>query len=293
MSDIRNIVVATDFSPGADAALEKAVQLAVLHGASLRLLHAFDVGAWHGLKGVFDAERLIASPPFDMRMRQRLSDLATDLSARNHLKVEANFSVGAAHSAVHAFVAAHAPSLVVMGSRSTPRMLGLGSTATKVLRAPGCPVLVVRGASGSRFETVLSGVDMREVSVRAARVAVQLFPDAHHHLLHAVDPTLELRLWMGQLDDEQIRLAHDSLYTTALQQIELLARELTVGAAHPVEADVVADAAARAILDRAVALSADCVVVGHHGEGSVAEHLLGSMAQQVLHHTLRDVLVVP
>lgn len=58
MTTIRSIVVATDFSPGATAALERAVQLAVAHGASLRLLHAFDVSAWHSLKGVFDPQRL-------------------------------------------------------------------------------------------------------------------------------------------------------------------------------------------------------------------------------------------
>lgn len=38
MTTIRSIVAATDFSPGSYAVVERAVQLAVAHGASLRLL---------------------------------------------------------------------------------------------------------------------------------------------------------------------------------------------------------------------------------------------------------------
>ena len=50
---------------------------------------------------------------------------------------------------------------------------------------------------------------------------------------------------------------------------------------------------ARAIVERAAALPADCVAIGHHGQSAVAEPPLGSLALHVLHHTLRDVLVVP
>ena len=42
MASIRNIVVATDFSKASVAAVERAAQLAVTHGARLCLLHAFD-----------------------------------------------------------------------------------------------------------------------------------------------------------------------------------------------------------------------------------------------------------
>ena len=45
MTAIRSYVAATDFSPGSNAALERAVSLAATHGASLRLLHGFAVAA--------------------------------------------------------------------------------------------------------------------------------------------------------------------------------------------------------------------------------------------------------
>lgn len=159
--------------------------------------------------------------------------------------------------------------------------------------APACPILVVRSTASRPYDKVLSAVDLRDGSVRAARAAINLFPTARHHLLHALDPTVGLALWMGDVDKNRIRLFHDSMYTEALRQLEQLAQELTRQAEHQVGAEVVGDVAAQAIVAHAAALPADCVVVGHHGEGTLAEHVLGSMAQQVLHHTLRDVLVVP
>ena len=293
MTTIRSIVAATDFSPGSHAVVERAVQLAVAHGASLRLLHAFDVSAWHSLRGVFDAQRLTMGPPPDVRLKQRLSDLAESLATRSGLKVEARFSIGSAHSAINMYATDHAPSLVVLGSRAESAMPGLGSTASKVLRSPACPMLIVRSTEPRPYDKVLSAVDMRDGSVRAARAAISLFPAARHHLLHAVDPALELALWMGDVDKQQVRLLHDSMYTQALRQLEQLAQELTRQAEHQVGAEVVGDVAAQAIVAYAAALPADCVAVGHHGEGTLAERVLGNMAQHVLHHTLGDVLVVP
>lgn len=290
MTMIRTIVAATDFSPGSHAAVERAMQPAEAHGASRRLLHAFDVSAWHSLKGVFDPQRLTMGPPPDLRMQRPLSDLA---ATRTGLEVEARFSIGSAHSAINVYVTPHAPSLVVLGSCAEPAMPGLGSTALKVLRSPACPMLIVRSTKSRPCDKVLSAVDMRDGSVRAARAAIRLFPAAHHHLLHAVDPTLELALWMGDVAKEQIRLLHDSMYTEAVRQLDRLAQELTKAAVYPVAAEVVDDVPARAIALRAAALPADCMAVGRHGEGTVAERVFGNMAQQVLHHALRDVLVMP
>lgn len=45
MTAIRSYAAATDFSPGSNAAVERAVPLAATHGASLRLLHALAVAA--------------------------------------------------------------------------------------------------------------------------------------------------------------------------------------------------------------------------------------------------------
>lgn len=294
MTIIHSIAAATDFSPGSNAAVERAVQLAVAHRASLRLLHAFDVSVGHSVKGIFDPQRLTRNAPPDVLMRQHLTDLAAALALQTGLRVETGFSVGKAESAINAYVGAHPVALVVIGSRAEPAMAGLGSTASKIVHSLTCPVLIVRSSSTRPYEKILMAVDLHDGSERVAAGALTLFPTAQHHLLHAVDPELERLLGKSAVAKDQAGAQHESVHVLAVRQLEKLARELTARFRHQVAAEVVDDVPSRAIVERAAALHADCVAVGHlHGPGAGSEPMLGSMAQHVLQHTLRDVLVVP
>jgi nucleotide-binding universal stress UspA family protein len=292
MTPIQSILAATDFSTGSLAAVERAAQLAQTHGASLRLLHAFDVSAWHSLRGVFDALRLTVEPPPDVRVKQQLTDLAATLAVRTGCDVQARFSIGDPETAINAFAKAHTPSLIVLGSRAEPAQLGLGSTVSKVLRAPVCPVLVVRWTNSQPYDKVLSAVDMRQGSVWAAQTAISLFPASHHYWLHAFSQ--HLSAWASSSHtDGQTNQILDSVQAQATQDLSQLAQSLSGLGAHPVASAVAVGVPDRSIVAKAAELPADCVVVGHHGDSAAAQNPLGSMAQHMLHHTLRDVLVVP
>ncbi|MDO9094010.1 MAG: universal stress protein [Rubrivivax sp.] len=292
MTTIRSVVAATDFSPASDAAVRRASHLAATHGAALCLVHAFDVGVWHSLKNVFDAQRLTVEPPPDVRMQQRLTDCAASLAASTGREVGVHFGLGPPAKVIEAYVNAHGSSLVVIGSRAEPTVSGLGSTALKVVRKPACPVLIVRVAEDRPYETVLSAVDLRAGSVRAASLAVALFPSAHHHLLYALDAESGSAAW-DNLGREPLRLLQASLYSQAEHDLQQLAQSLSAATRHPLSATVADDVPARAILVGAANLAADCVVVGHHGLGTATESHLGSMAQHVIYAALADVLVVP
>lgn len=293
MTTFRNIVVGTDFSAGSQAAVERAVQLALAHGASLRLLHAFDVSAWHSLKGVFDAKRFTTDLTPDVRAQHHLNEQAQALAARTGLDVQARFSVGRADSAINSYVSEHGSALVVIGSRAEPALVGLGSTVAKVLRAPAGPVLVVRWAESRPYQQVLSAVDLGDASLRAVAFAIRLWPGAHHHLLHALDPARARAVWMDAVSKEPIQELHDKMQAQASDELAQLVQALPKEALHPLSTELLDAAPARAIIERAAALPADCVVVGYGGQGTASERLLGNMAQHVLQHTLRDVLVVP
>jgi len=291
---IRRVVATTDFSPGASAAVERAVQLAQAHGVALHLLHAFDVDAWHSLRSVFDLHRLTTDPPQDLHTQQRLADLAAALAARSGLQVEAHFGVGAPEKVIDAYVKANKASLIVVGSRAEPGVIGVGGTVSKLVRSPACPVLIVRQSGARPYDKVMSAVDLREVSVRAAGFAVALLPSAHHHLAFAMDPALDRALWLGKLGQDDAAELRESVRTRANRALQQLVLGLAAQARHPIiVAEVVDDVPARGLVVRAWSLPADCVVVGHHGQGPIEESLLGNMAQHLMHHTTSDVLVVP
>ncbi len=290
MSTIRHILVATDFSPGSDAAVERAVQLAAAHDATLCVLHAFDASAWAD-----DAvRRLQPDPAPELRVRQRLDDAASSIAKQAGIEVDTHFVSGLPQPSISAYASAHAVSLIVVGSRADPDVAGLGSTASKVVRSPACAVLVVRAAHAPTTRRVLSAVDLREGSVRALSFALELFPAARHHLLYALDPALEHTRTIGGLTGEQLQSLHASMYARADETLQQLAEGLSARALHRLTAEVADDLPARAILVGAAALPADCVVVGHHGEGTtVPDSIPGNLAQHVIQYTPGDVLVVP
>ena len=288
------VIVATDFSTTSVAAVDRAAQLATMHGAALCLLHAFDEDARREWKSVLDAERKASGPAAaEQRLRQRLADAAAALGRRLPVEVTTHCEAGPAPWVIAAYVRAHAGSLVVVGSRADPELAGLGSTASKVVRMPAAPTLVVRAIERRPYKTILSAVDLREGSLRAASVGVDLFAQAHHHLLYVLDPELPMTPWASAKAEEQLRAHSAALRRRAELDLRALAQQLSASAAHRVRAVVADDVPARAILVAAANLGADCVVVGHHGHGPATDRDLGSMAQHVIHSALSDVLVVP
>lgn len=292
MTHIHRILAATDFSAGAHIAVERAVQIAQAHGASIDLLHAFDVSAWHGLKGIFDVPNLTIDPPADVQARQQLMSLAASLATQTSLKIEACFGEGSAAQVIGARVKSHGVSLVVLGAHSEPDVAGLGSTALKIARDPPCPVLIARCGECHSYQKVLTAVDMSDTSLHTLKVATQLFPAAHHHVLFAIRPRWNTLPGLAAGSKAQLGTFYDAMRGQAARQLEGLVNKFKGQLTYPVIQEIVDDIPARAIPDRAKSLPADCVAVGHHGQGSGVKSDLGSMAQIVLHHTERDVLVV-
>lgn len=144
MAQLKRILVPTDFSPHARAALRLAAELAQKTGAALCLLHAYELIPYVLPEGM---------PMFDPTLIARLRDeLGQQLSlARDEAKtsgvteVETRLTEGNAAREIVRTAESWKADLVVMGThgRTGIEHLLLGSVAEKVVRKAGCPVITV------------------------------------------------------------------------------------------------------------------------------------------------------
>jgi nucleotide-binding universal stress UspA family protein len=144
--DLKNILVATDFSPVAEKALRYGRELATRYGATLHVLHvADDVSA-----------RLLGATglPYDTTLLQRdleaagveqLETLVTDEDRRDlHARLVQAVSASPAQQIVEYAAMAHID-LIVLGTHGRGGMAHfmMGSVAERVVRTAFCPVLTV------------------------------------------------------------------------------------------------------------------------------------------------------
>lgn len=141
MALFEKILVPTDFGPPSMRAIAMAVELAKLNGASLALVHVWELpSAVYGM----------SLPPgiavhLEAEARAQLASVVED--AEEHVPVvEAHVECGTPWREILRTIEPAKPALVVMGTQGR-RGLGhavLGSVAEKLVRVSPVPVLIVR-----------------------------------------------------------------------------------------------------------------------------------------------------
>lgn len=135
---IRRILFPTDFSPAAQAAFAHAERLALGTGASLLVLHVFDMPDFWGTCGRPDE--------VDAEIKQKLSLISTNSP---DVCVEYVAHGGSAGEVICWVAQERECDQIVMGTHGHSGLghLLLGSVAEYVVRHAPCPVLVVRQRS--------------------------------------------------------------------------------------------------------------------------------------------------
>jgi universal stress protein A len=144
MSRFRTLLVPTDFSEHADAALELAIDLAAESRATIHLLHAYEIP-------------ISAVPPYGVELPPGLILEVRDAAARQLEKVAAKVRARGLTCEGHLI---HGPpvdgivegagsvgaDLIVIGTRGLTGLkhVILGSVAERTIRSAPCPVLAVK-----------------------------------------------------------------------------------------------------------------------------------------------------
>lgn len=137
----RDVLVPTDGSEGAGAALERGIETVETHDGSLYLLSVVEVG---GLGfGAFSTEQ---EEELETDAR-RVVEEAADVARRNGVEPAGSAveSASAVHEAIRSYVEAHEIDLVVIGTRGRTDADGtlLGGVVEKTVRTAPVPVLTV------------------------------------------------------------------------------------------------------------------------------------------------------
>ena len=193
----QRILVATDFSPHADAALKQGVWLARHTAASITLAHTLPnlrevvhsasvqakLDLLYGEGDKFQREVRKSS---DAKMRRMIADLgAVDLDVRCETLLGQPF-VELTHA-----VQAEGYDLVLAGTRGLAawEQFFVGSTAKRLIRNCPATVWIVKAEHVGPPKVVLAPTDFSEISLKAAShgawVAQQA--NAQFHLLHVID----------------------------------------------------------------------------------------------------------
>jgi nucleotide-binding universal stress UspA family protein len=146
MTRIASILVPTDFSDTADAALDYAYVIAERFAAAIHLLHVIDDPF---VAGGLGAEAYIAEAP--ALRAAMMSDAQSRLAQRavpRHagVSVESAVQFGRGAKTIAEYAREHDIDMIVMGThgRTGVAHLVLGSIAERLVRIAPCPVLTLR-----------------------------------------------------------------------------------------------------------------------------------------------------
>jgi nucleotide-binding universal stress UspA family protein len=282
----RSLLVATDFSAGAERAADVALDLAARWGARIDWLHAAPEAS-HVLTPSSDAlvsqyvehersEADAALRKLEARSRERGVDCALHLaSGRPDLEVDR--------------CAAEAGSdWIVVGThgRSGIQSLWLGSVAEKIVRSSAVPVLCVRsGPPLVEGGIVVYGEDFGSSERRQVAAGVAKSLDAHLVAVHAIE-------LVGTLMVDSGFSPGPGLIDACSQEARERLNELSGEYGKDSETEVCIGLAAGAMCDLARRRNSGLIVTGSASRRGLERWMLGSVAEKTLRHAPCSVLVL-
>jgi len=146
MTPIRKILVPLDFSDHSGASLEMALSMAKAFGASLELLHCYQISP-----GAISPYGVVLPEGFDREVREAAAKhLAEwrDKAEQSGVKANANLSSMFPSVAIAETASELGCDLIVMGTRGLSgfKHVLLGSVAERTVREAPCPVLTVKSS---------------------------------------------------------------------------------------------------------------------------------------------------
>ncbi|MBA4142725.1 MAG: universal stress protein [Nitrosospira sp.] len=294
MEKIQRILVATDFSPRADRAVQRAAQLAMEHSAYLYLLHVLPVFPLEALKRVMVDTPLETEQRLYNEAEATLQTMAAELTGKIvGVHVRYHVAIGRTHVEINHYAETHRADLIVIGNQGETFLqeFFLGTTASKTLQKGCHPLLIIKQAPKRQYKHVLVPLDFSQPSVDALKVALKVVTDASIHVLHVVEMPYKRKMNQPDFNTEWADLYRDKTLSRALEVAEKIVSDCAPG--DPRVRCIIEHGSPHAVIrDKAHSLGIDLIVIGKRGETELDEALFGSVTKHVLYETPCDVFVV-
>lgn len=292
MSPLRAIVTATDFSAPSRHAAQRAAQLARAAGSGMTLMHTVGGSALEDLRRWL-ADDSQAASTIEASARARLQELAAELGRSEGLDVQARLSIGHPVEQITQHAQEVQADLLVTGTRGAGFFRGVvvGSTAERIAKRSGRPVLMVRQLPHEPYRRILVPVDFSDWSLAAIRLAQQVAPQAMLVLMHAVEVPFEGKMRLAGVADEVVMHYRSAAQREALQRLSALATQAGLS---PDQIRLSTPEGAEPwmlIVQEEQERDCDLVVIGRQGRHAIDEFLLGSTTRMVIADGAVDVLI--
>jgi nucleotide-binding universal stress UspA family protein len=274
------ILLATDGSEAAQAAVDATIAIAKSPTAKVRVAHVWNLEVHHR-HGYWDVEmRSEAEKLVDVTVERLLK--AGVIAEREIDRADSKHVAAAIALSARDFNA----DLVVLGSRglSNWQSMTQHSVSHELLCAVDCPLLIVRAwASGStaKVSKIVLAIAGGDDLAPAARAAVAVAgPDASVMVVHVAQAIVGVQGFAYVESQDEIRetMSHAS--------------ELLMAANVNVQGVVAHHGpVAKAVAEIAADWNADLIVVGSSRMGDIGSLFLGSVSHDLLHMTDRPVLI--
>ncbi|MBI5876314.1 MAG: universal stress protein [Chloroflexi bacterium] len=283
-----HIIVPLDLSPVAEQSLRWARVLAARMGGRLTLLHALET-----------AQPVVGPTTvgeMELHARDDLERVATSLR-QDGLAVDCVVAAGPAAQAILGHAARSNADLIAMSThgRGGVQRWVYGSIADKLLHASPVPVLLVRAqlspdAGPPALHRLLVPLDRSPLAERALppATALALAFDAELLLYHVWDTS---GYTFDASNDPAVERVMRDTYAYSKQYMVDVTQRLAANGVHAHWQAESGDIAEH-ILNAADSQHADLIVMSTHGLSGVTRWMLGSIADRVLRHATKPLLLV-
>lgn len=292
MASLRTLLVATDFSPHAGKAVERAALLAQELNAELSVLHVIE-SQRRDSKGE-DPEKLeVRDEVIGARERQELELLRSNLIRNYGIKVNVVLREGKVFNEVLA--ASDQTDLLVVGALGNRpwKDFFIGTTADQLIRTANTPILVVKNNPQTAYKKITVPTDFSEVSKSALRLSLLFAPTAETHVIHVCHTDYERQAPFVVPEDPYVEHFRDKCRENAAERIQEFLSQLQESDRRKIIQKVGFGDPGEVILQEQIAESGNLLVIGKRGKSRLGDMLIGSVTQRILSEAPCDVLVVP